>query len=74
MKQKKSAPQGRGAEKFQHSCSARVVEVIEVRGCVGKGTEENPNRIITEYWSKDGNLLAVNDPQVTAPGHQPSPD
>ena len=74
MKKRKSAPQERGAPELQHGCSARVVEVIELRVCVGKGTEENPNRVVTEYWSKGGKLLAVNDPQVTAPGHQPSLD
>ena len=59
---KKTAPRERGAEKCG-SRSARLVEVIEVRTCVGKGTQENPKRIVTEYWSKEGKLLAVSDPQ-----------
>lgn len=41
---------------------ARVMEVVIVKATVGKGTEKDPNRVITEYWSKDGELLAVNDP------------
>ena len=44
------------------SCSAQIVEVIEVKTVKGKGTDKDPMRIIVEYWSKDGQLLAVNDP------------
>ena len=40
---------------------ARVIEVIEVKTARGKGTDKDPMRIIAEYWSKDGKLLAVND-------------
>ena len=69
MKQKKSAPQERGAAGLKHNRSARMVNVIELRVCVGKGTEENPNRVVTEYWSKDGKLLVVSDPQVAGPSH-----
>lgn len=43
------------------SQSARLVEVIEVKTAKGEGTDKDPMRIITEYWSKDGKLLAVND-------------
>lgn len=45
------------------SGSAQVIEVIEVKTTAGKGTETDPYRIITEYWSKDGQLLAVSDPE-----------
>ena len=44
------------------SHGAKLVEVIEVRVAVGQGTEKDPNRITTEYWSKEGKLLAVADP------------
>lgn len=47
------------------SRSVQLVEVIEVKTSAGKGTESDPVRIVTEYWSKDGVLLAVNDPEVT---------
>lgn len=67
MSYKNTAPRERGAEKCG-SRSARLVEVIEVRTCVGKGTEENPKRIVTEYWSKEGKLLAVSDPQYDERG------
>ena len=43
------------------SRSARLVEVVEVKTPKGEGTDKDPMRIITEYWSKDGQLLAVND-------------
>ena len=42
--------------------SAEVIEVIKVVSVAGKGTEEDPGRIITEYWSTDGERLAVTDP------------
>ena len=52
------------------SRSVQLVEVVEVKTAAGKGTEDNPCRIVTEYWSKDGVLLAVSDPEVTAPEHR----
>lgn len=30
----------------------------------GKGTDENPVRIITQYWDFDGNLLFEYDPYL----------
>lgn len=50
------------AIKHQGVRSAQLMEVIAVTTSVGNGTLDNPNRIITEYWSKSGELLAVNDP------------
>ena len=41
--------------------SARVIKVIEVVMRAGKGTEEDPNRLVTQYWSLDGKLLATVD-------------
>ena len=41
--------------------SAEVMQVIKTTRPVGKGTEDNPNRIVTEYWSFDGELLARNE-------------
>ncbi|EOI00696.1 hypothetical protein UAY_01799 [Enterococcus moraviensis ATCC BAA-383] len=37
------------------------VEVIHVEAVRGNGTEENPVRIVHQYWSKEGMLLAEND-------------
>lgn len=39
--------------------SAEVVQVIRVLVRVGRGTEGNPNRIETQYWSTDGKYLAT---------------
>lgn len=47
------------------SRSARVVKVIEVKCSVGNGTESDPNRVIVEYWSTDGEFLAASDPEAT---------
>lgn len=42
--------------------SAKSRTVIEVQSAYGKGTEDDPSRIVTEYWSMEGELLARNDP------------
>ena len=72
MEENKTAPQ-RGAV-MGTSKSARLIEVIAVQACVGKGTEQNPNRVITEYWSKEGILLAISDPHVNSFLRLPSLD
>lgn len=38
-----------------------IVEVIHVRAARGKGTEEDPVRIVNQYWAKEGQLLAESD-------------
>lgn len=38
-----------------------LVEVIHVEATRGKGTTEDPARIVHQYWSKEGNLLAEKD-------------
>lgn len=35
----------------------KVTQVVEVKSVVGNGTEDDPIRSITEYWSFDGKLL-----------------
>lgn len=42
--------------------SARVIQVIETKSLRGVGTEEDPCRLVTQYWNFDGDLLAENDP------------
>ena len=47
--------------------SARVIQVIEstlLRR--GKGTEDDPIRIVTQYFALDGTLLAESDPVQAA--------
>ena len=40
---------------------AKLIEVIEVKVYEGKGIEKDPYRIVVQYWSKKGFLLAEND-------------
>lgn len=62
MEEKENRPREPGAVERRGSRGVKLIEVIEVNTCVGKGTADDPKRIITEYWSEDGVLLAVNDP------------
>ena len=41
-----------------------VAKVILVTFLRGKGTTENPSRLVHQYYDFDGNLLAENDLQV----------
>lgn len=41
--------------------SARVIQVIETQSLKGSGTENDPCRVVIQYWDFDGNLLAEND-------------
>lgn len=74
MSEKKTAPCEQGAVLHKGSQSAELMEVIRVKTSVGKGTDEDPCRIISEFWSKEGKLLATNDPMLTFPGRQLFPD
>lgn len=38
---------------------AKVVQVIETKEVVGKGTEDSPCYLEHLYWSLDGKLLAI---------------
>lgn len=38
-----------------------LVEVIHVEATCGKGTEDDPVRIVHQYWDKNGQLLAEKD-------------
>lgn len=40
----------------------KLMQVICAEITKGKGTEENPVRIVIQYWSVDGELLAEVDP------------
>ena len=42
--------------------SAKIIKVIETKSLVGFGTNEDPCRIVTQYWDFDGLLLATVDP------------
>ena len=42
--------------------SARVIQVIETRSIRGRGTADDVNREVIQYWSFDGELLAEREP------------
>ncbi|WP_069997776.1 carboxypeptidase [Cellulosilyticum sp. I15G10I2] len=46
--------------------SVRVLQVIETRSCRGKGIEEDPYRVVIQYWDFEGNMLAEKDPAKEA--------
>lgn len=41
--------------------SVELIEVIHTTATRGKGTNENPVRLVHQYWDKEGNLLAEKD-------------
>lgn len=41
--------------------SAKVIEVIKTQSVIGSGVAADPYRIIIQYWSFDGRLLAECD-------------
>lgn len=41
---------------------ARVIQVIETQSLCGYGTENDPGRVLRQYWDFNGNLLASSDP------------
>lgn len=45
--------------------AAKVIQVVETRAVIGNGTENDPTRLIIEYWSLDGKKLATNDPYLS---------
>lgn len=51
--------------------NAQVIQVVAIKLVIGDGTNNNPTRSITEYWSFDGELIAISDP--LAPSRQPPP-
>lgn len=48
-------------KKSNHVREVKLMEVIHVVSFEGEGTEENPARLINEYYSKEGALIATND-------------
>lgn len=56
MDDQKSAARPRGTD------SAKVIQVIETRSLVGTGVENDPCRIVAQYWSLEGKKLAEHDP------------
>lgn len=42
--------------------SAKIIKVIETQSLRGSGTDADKSRMVTQYWSLKGKLLAENDP------------
>ena len=51
----------KGTTRPRGTDGARVIRVIETKSLRGIGTEEDPARIVTQYWDFKGNLLAEAD-------------
>lgn len=50
---------------FPRGCdSAKVIQVIQTKSARGAGTKNQPCRIVTEYWSLEGQKLAEADSQA----------
>ena len=43
--------------------TAELIQVIHLRKRRGKGTTEDVVRMVDQYWSVDGKLLAERDPK-----------
>ena len=41
---------------------SRVIQVIETLSLRGRGTEEDKCRMVRQYWSLEGKMLAEHDP------------
>jgi hypothetical protein len=60
--------------------TARLIQVIEVDERRGKGIEGDPVRVVLQYWSTDGVLLAERDTWLwslaneTHPSSPPPPE
>ena len=55
--------------------TVRAMEVIETTLTRrGRGVEGSPIRVITQYWDKDGTLLAERDPSPDKPQRDPEID
>lgn len=71
----KKAPQSGARKEVQGMCkekstasprgtsSAKVIQVIRTTAMRGKGNEDDPCRIVIQYWSLDGEMLAECDPE-----------
>lgn len=46
---------------------AEVVQVIHVLATKGDGADENPVRLVRQFWSFDGTLLAESDADSSEP-------
>lgn len=45
-------------------CSARVIQAVETKFARGTGEAGDPVRMVTQYWSLDGELLAETEAPI----------
>lgn len=56
-------------------CNAKVMQIMQVTTAEGRGTDEDPMRIVTRYLDFDGNILAIRDPYMEQqPNHAEKTD
>lgn len=61
-----------GLGKVARSAPVETLEVVRTELTqVGDGTEANPYRRLTEYWTLDGDLIASIDPLKETPSAAP---
>jgi hypothetical protein len=46
--------------------TTKVIEVVLVEFVKGAGTEQDPIRLVRQYWTKDGLLIAERDQHLEA--------
>lgn len=54
----------KGAICFRGTDSAEIVPLIKTISRFGDGSDGNPVRTITQYWTLDGSLLFNDDPYL----------
>lgn len=54
-----------GPLRLRGPAGAKVIQVVETQAAIGDGTENDPVRLVIEYWSLDGKKLATNDPYLS---------
>lgn len=52
---------GKGTVRAKGTDSARVIQVVETKSLRGAGIDDDPVRIVTQYWDFEGKLLAEDD-------------
>lgn len=56
--------EGKSTARPSGTSSAKVIQVIQTTAIRGKGSENDPCRIVIQYWSLDGKKLAENDSEA----------
>lgn len=54
-------PEEKSVIRFRGTDSAKIVKLIRTAAPMGAGTEDDPVRLVYQYWSLDGKLLFTED-------------